>query len=308
MSCDTYGYYFSLASAGTDFYMAWYATTGWESFIYGHGIAGTGGLGPFFTHATGQDYGQCRSTVYGPVRAVPVRQSVYHVQWYAGDGCWGTPWFERIDSAAAWLDGAEQDSRTWYPPPLDSGFDGADEDAFAAWFYSQTSIAGRWAIGGQNVAVSTRTPSSVGSAPSVAAANGSVVVVWSQEHTVAGVDTQIRATRVTRDLGRLEPDGGMLVANVPSGITSSPVATFDGSRWLAAWTELAAATQTNDLRVVSIGTDGTLGSPVVIAEDVAAGSMRIASTRDGRALVAFARRHDDLYGIRSMLVDPSIVP
>jgi hypothetical protein len=94
-------------------------------------------------------------------------------------------------------------------------------------------------------------------------------VAWAEGASdFANLTTRIRALRVSRMDGLLDPDRG---------------------RWLVAWVEATASG--NELRAVARETDGSVidSSPRLLARGVAAAAPSLASRRDGRALVVFTR-------------------
>jgi len=145
----------------------------------------------------------------------------------------------------------------------------------------------------------------IGGRPGVAAGASSFLVAWGQgASAVATTPTEIRAVRATRAAGRLDPDGGLLLATSSTAITGGPVVAFDGTRWLVVWAEESGST--HDLRAVAVESDGTVvdASPRLVASDVVAGEPAVASTGDGRVLVVFARPHDATRDVLSTLVTP----
>src|SRR4029450_9220103 len=99
---------------------------------------------------------------------------------------------------------------------------------------------------------------------------------------VVATSTEIRGVRVTRPAGRLDPDGGLLLATSLGGaITGGPVAAFDGTVWLVAWVEDVGGTST--LRAVAVRDDGTVVDPMprTIVSGVSPGDPALASLRDG---------------------------
>jgi hypothetical protein len=139
----------------------------------------------------------------------------------------------------------------------------------------------------------------------VSAGDQSFLVVWSQGATDSTQNmTEIRGVRATRADGRIDADGGLLLATVPGGITGGPGVAFDGTRWLVVWTETSASG--NDLRAIAIETDGTVVdvTPRLLATGVAAGEPAVASTGDGHVLVTFWRSESSYSAIRAVLVTP----
>jgi len=145
----------------------------------------------------------------------------------------------------------------------------------------------------------------IGGRPGVAAGASSFLVAWGQgASAVATTVTEIRAVRATRADGRLDPDGGLLLATSSTVITGGPVVAFDGTRWLVVWAEESGST--HDLRAVAVESDGTVvdASPRLVASDVVAGEPAVASTGDGRVLVVYARPHDATRDVVATLVTP----
>ena len=148
-------------------------------------------------------------------------------------------------------------------------------------------------------------PIGMGPSLAVAAETTSFLVAWAEGATdFANLATRIRSLRVSRMDGRLDPDGGLLLATAPGGVVAGPDAVFDGGRWLVAWVEATASG--NELRAVAVETDGSVvdSSPRLLAGGVAAAAPSLASRGDGRALVAFTRSEGALTAVRSILVDP----
>jgi len=110
--------------------------------------------------------------------------------------------------------------------------------------------------------------------------------------------------RATRASGRLDPDGGLLLATAGTQITAGPVTAFDGTRWLVVWAEANGAT--NDLRAIAVAADGSVVDvlPRLVASDVQSGGFAAASAGDGRVLVVFNRAEGATFSVRGTLVTP----
>ncbi|HYC01407.1 MAG TPA: hypothetical protein VEC57_19900 [Candidatus Limnocylindrales bacterium] len=128
-------------------------------------------------------------------------------------------------------------------------------------------------------------------------------MAWRQGGTTSAPATNdVRAARVTRAGGRIDADGGVLLATAATAITGGPSAAFDGTLWLVAWTE--STTSGHDLKAVTVAADERRPTPAVIAQNVLAQEPAISSTRDGRTLVGFTRDEGAYDSIRAVMVAP----
>jgi hypothetical protein len=203
----------------------------------------------------------------------------------------------------------------------DAGLDSSAEGTLWAWNgnlfdewpgigFQRAFIAARWSDGPLLSPIFELTTREVIAGdsehfPAVASGPTAFLVAWAQgEADFVTLQTEIRAVRVSKTEGRLDADGGFLVATVPGGVVGAPDAVFDGERWFVAWVE--ATTSGNELRAVAVGTDGQVVDliPRLLAEDVTAASPSLASMGDGRALVAFTRPEGGSMAVRTILVDP----
>jgi hypothetical protein len=211
-------------------------------------------------------------------------------------GCVTTP--RHFPAGAAGLD-ASADGTLWAWHNEFQADDGAPLRYFVAARWSDGALLSPiFELTGRNALIA-------GTSPTVASGSTSSLVAWAQgANDAATVATEIRAVRVTRADGRLDPDGGVLLATAPGGILTRPDAVFDGVRWLVAWVE--ATPSGNELRAVAVDTDGSGAdtAPRLLAGEVAAAPPSLASRGDGRALVAFTRADGTLTAVRSILVEP----
>lgn len=126
--------------------------------------------------------------------------------------------------------------------------------------------------------------------PEVAGGDASFLVVFAARADDAATEaTEIRAFRVTRAAGALDPNFGLLVATSSTEITAGPTAVFDGEVWLVAWTEASGGG--HDLRAAAVRPDGTVvdATPRLLAAGVSHAEPALASTGDGSVVVVFNR-------------------
>ncbi|HEV7731814.1 MAG TPA: hypothetical protein VGR62_06615 [Candidatus Binatia bacterium] len=139
--------------------------------------------------------------------------------------------------------------------------------------------------------------------PGVAAATSHFLVAWAQGTDDAAVTaTEIRGVRVAPLGGRIDPDGGLLLATTGGGVTRGPVIAFDGTVWLVAWVEANGTAR--DLRGVAVRQDGTVvdATPRLFAAGISDATLAAASTADGRVLLVYTRADGAETAVRARLV------
>lgn len=273
-------------------------------------------------------FGMCRSGLSGPTAVADAGGDGVVVTWRGLSGCLGGPMFENPEALVLSFAGGRPPARTAFPlgfpivpPPAAYSRSGAGVASFggnvaAVWhavglpessppFTELPFVAAAWMGTSGYVSpfsLSARTPAVTGR-PAVAAGTSSLFVAWAQgaDATASGV-TQIRGLRFTRGDGRLDPDGGLLLALVPGGVRGSPAVVFDGSVWVVVWLETTGTTHA--LRGVAVGEDGTvLDAPArLLAADVVLVEPAVASLGDGRVLVVYGRAYGGATAVRGVFV------
>jgi hypothetical protein len=324
----------SVASDGSDYYVAWYVYTAFpgpvgagEQAIHGRRLGGTAGAEAMDQLDSNVPFGQCRTNIGGPMSAAAVAPSLFAVGWQAVATCFGnviyrSPLGALMDfTAAPTQAGVPLGYAPAAPPAAHSSGAAAVAslagDTLWVWHavYADSPtppydffMAAAWTSSGATTApfvLTTRRQFVGNGRPGVAAGSASLLVAWAQgADDLATTATEIRAVRVTRPLGRIDADGGLLLASAATGVSGGPVVAFDGTRWLVVWTEASGAS--HDLRAVAVEEDGSVvdPSPRLLATDVAAQEPGAASTGNGHVLVSFVRPDGASSAIRAVLVTP----
>jgi hypothetical protein len=324
----------SVTSDGADYYVAWYALLAspdpWSTqAIYGRRLGGTSGAEAMDQLDSRLAAGTCRTDIGGPTAAAGVAPSLFAVGWegvlrcFVANVTWANP-------LGALMDFTASPTQTGVPLgyPLPQGLAATASSSAAAvaslagdalWVWHAVYAASPtppyyyfvsavWASSTGTTApfvLTARRPFVGGGRPRVAAGSASLLVAWAQgADDLATTATEIRAVRVTRPLGRIDADGGLLLASAATGVSGGPVVAFDGTRWLVVWTEASGGS--HDLRAVAVEEDGSVvdPSPRLLATDVAAQEPGAASTGDGHVLVSFVRTDGASSAIRAVLVTP----
>lgn len=273
-------------------------------------------------------FGMCQGLLAGPPAVAPVLAAgpaAFAALWTTGVVC--------VGGGGIFLDGELIDYVTATPVTTDltlgytqgpptplhvtqttAAIASVGGDTLVTWHVAdQTSndVAGAWLAGdgsASNFIVSSRMPgigagpsvSTLGLRPTVAAAADRFLVAWAQGPTTDA--TEIRGMRVTPAGGPLDPDGGFALPTAGGVIKAGPVAAFDGSVWLVAWSEVGVGG--NDLRAVAIQTDGTVvdATPRLLTTGLAAAPLSIASAGNGKSLVLYVKPDGGSSAIRAQLV------
>lgn len=329
----------AVGSDGNAWYVVWTQSgenpptwDGRESYTAVHGLRldFTGGRSEIheFDRLIDPNHIHCSRSLLRPSVA---RASRTAISWAAMHGCWapiGLPAFWQPFGVEVAFEGTQP-----LVTPVVDGFDGApasfplhplstgpavldSSPATTLWVWpayfqgdaGRSLLTARWNEGSELsplFELTTHRPSGVRPSLAVAAGSTSFLVTWAEGASdFANRATRIRSLRVSRMDGRLDPDGGILLATAPGGVVAGPDAVFDGGRWLVAWVEATASG--NELRAVAVETDGSVvdSAPRLLAGGVAASDPSLASRGDGRVLVAFTRDEGELTAVRSILVDP----
>lgn len=324
----------SAASDGDGYYLAWpvYAEDSEMpgaivQTIRGRRLGGVDGVSATDQLAMQIPIGTCRTTIGGPTATAAFGPARFAAGWQTVGSCYGSVLYRNPVGALMDFSASPVQTAAAIGFPIETlstvrsssaatvaGFAGS-----ALWVWHATVVvspspltyawfvAGAWSEGSVTTdpfALSARQSYVGGARPAVAAGSGSLLVVWSQGASEAATAaTEIRAVRVNRDQGRLDPDGGLLLATVATQVTGGPVAAFDGARWLVVWAQSAATGE--ELRALTVDVDGMVqgGEPRWLAGDVAALEPAAASAGDGRVLVAFVRQYGTHSAVRATLVE-----
>jgi hypothetical protein len=267
--------------------------------------------------------GQCQSGITGPTATAAMGEARYAALWLRYAGCFNGPIFYspagRIVDASSSGPFIQDIGYAFTPPPgiYGDGPAGIGRSGDDVLIVAHATAAlnpsppitttfmldGHWlAADGTTTAVSLGSRrAALGRAPAVSGGAASFLVAWGQTATATDTTiTEIRALRVTRAAGPIDPDGGVLLA-ATGAVQSGPVAAFDGSVWLVVWLEASATG--NDLRAVAVRTDGSVvdAMPRLLATNATRGPA-VASAGDGRVLVAYVRADGTASAIRAVLV------
>ncbi|MEO6026429.1 MAG: hypothetical protein ABIR79_06140 [Candidatus Binatia bacterium] len=289
--------------------------------IYTRPYANDGSLGALDEHEpTYTGFGMCQGFVGGPTTVAPLPAAgsdVLTALWTNGGGCVGLgPFFEprgKIFDYAT--DPPATTPATFVPlgqqPIANTGSSMASTatDTLVTWHRAMANgtnpiVGGAWLANdgtSTKFTISTRAPGGSTLRPSVAAASDRFIVAWAQGATTDA--TEIRGMRVTQVGGLLDPDGGILLATTAGGkVVGPPVAAFDGTVWLVAWSEVGVGG--NDLRAVAVQTDGTVldVTPRLLATGLSGAAPSIASAGDGRSLVMYVKTDGASGAVRAQLV------
>lgn len=266
--------------------------------------------------------------VSGPTAVTGASESRFVASWRNVSGCYNGPIFENPAAAVlSFAAGAPPDRAAFalgFPiqsPPGSYSRSGANPaslggNSVAVWhavtvpevsppFTEVPFVAATWTGASGFVSpfsLSTRERTVIGR-PAAAAGTASVLVVWAEGEDPAGSEaTRIRSLRFTRADGRLDPDGGVVLAVAPSRIRSEPAVAFDGNAWVVVWVE--ARETAYDLRAVTVASDGTVRDaiPRLIAADVTPVDPAVASLGDGRIVVVYGRSEGDATAVRARMV------
>lgn len=334
LPCTTQSGAPSVASDGGDYYVAWPAYGEPSDMpgaifqaIYARRIGASGGAAPTDELAFTIPIGTCRESIGGPTAAAGGETSHFAAAWQVVGTCFTSILYR--NPAGALLDFTAAPVQT--PAPIGIPIDAlpylastgpaavATLGSSTLWVWHavyapsstppyQPFIAAAWSDGASTSApfwLSARQLYTGSGRPRPAAGASAILTVWGQGADDSATSaTQVRALRVTRADGRIDPDGGLLLATVATQVSGGPVAAFDGTRWLVVWAQAAA--DGNELRAVAVEQDGTVvdTEPRLIASAVAAAEPGVASTGDGRVLVAFARPDGTSSALRAKLVVP----
>jgi hypothetical protein len=334
LPCASYSSGPEVTFDGTDYYVAWSAYTVLpgavgvaEQAIYGRRLGGTAGTAAMDQLASTIPFGICRTNIGGPTSVAAVAPALFAVGWQTVATCLGNVIYR--SPVGALIDFTTAPTQTGVPlgypraaPPTAVSSSAASVASLAGdtlwvWYaiYAASPtppyeyfVAAAWTSAGATTApivLTTRRPFVNNGRPGVAAGSASLLVTWAQgADDLATTATEIRAVRVTRPLGRIDVDGGLLLAATSTIVSSGPVVAFDGTRWLVVWTETAGIS--HDLRAVAVEADGSVvdPSPRLLATNVAAQEPGAASTGDGKVLVSFVRTDGASSAIRAVLVTP----
>jgi hypothetical protein len=322
----------AVGADGHDFYAVW-SSEGSVQFglqfeaVSARFFGGSGGMGSVDNLAFLIPIGSCRSDIFGPTIAAGASIGRFAVGWNVGASCFPgglifqDPVGEVLDVNPAGTPQAVDLHLFTGAPPAAFSVSGASVaslggDTLWAWhaLFAATInppfdqfVAAVWtdSSGSTSPFSLTTRATPVAQAPSVAAGATSFLVAWAQgTPPSASAVTEIRGVRATRASGRLDPDGGLLLATAATQVTSGPVTAFDGTRWLVVWAEASGAG--SDLRAVAVAADGSVvdASPRLVASNVTPQGITSASAGDGRVLVVFNRPEGATYSIRATLVAP----
>lgn len=253
--------------------------------------------------------GMCQSSVRGPTAVAPVPAAGPHAfaaLWEEGYGCVGFPFGFQLAGQLIDYPSVTPVTTGLTLGGVTAGLASLGSDTLLAWHTDSPGlkVAGTWLAGdgsSSNLILSSRTAGAGGLRPAVTAATDRFLVAWAQ----GPVDdaTEIRGMRVTHAGGALDADGGILLATTAGGkVVAGPVAAFDGTVWLVAWSEVGGGG--NDLRAVAVQTDGTVvdATPRLIASGLNDAAISLASAGDGRALVMYVRPDGASAAVRAQLV------
>jgi hypothetical protein len=318
LQCQGSDYAPAVASDGTDYAVSWFtlgevpsAPGFFTENVYARGVAGGGGpTGAAVLLKSNTPIGSCRVDVAGPtdVTAGPEAAfTVFHrevASCFPGGVLAETPKGTIVPlPSGAPLTAIALDPLASPPGFFASGPAAADAlgvDTLAAWsstgiinetppFVTVPVIRAGW-IETRGASLLTLGLARWASSPDVTAGDASFLVAWAARVDDAATDaTEIRAFRVTRAVGALDPAFGLLVATSSTEITRGPVAAFDGEVWLVAWVEVSGGG--HDLRAAAVRPDGTVvdATSRLLAAGVSDVAPAVASTGDGTVLVMFNR-------------------
>jgi hypothetical protein len=325
----------SAGSDGDDHYVTWgaYGFLGPSgppfNAILGRRLRADGSADVIDQHALAVPVGQCSSTVTTPTASAGMGSDRFVATWRNLSGCFNGPLLQNPAGAVLSFDADGLDSSVGFalgfpfqPPPgaySDSGASVASlaGETLAVWhaeaipesqppFTILPFVAAAWVepSGMVSQAILTARTRNFAGRPAVSAGAASLLVAWAQGGTDSATTvTEIRGVRATHADGRLDPDGGLLLATTAGGtVRGGPAVAFDGTVWLVAWTEETGSG--NELRAVAVQADGTVvdATPRLLATNVAAGDPAAASAGNGRVLVVFGRPDTGARAVRAVLV------
>lgn len=325
----------AVASDGVGFYAVWEANGAvpdsgapFEA-MYGRRIDAAGGAAALEQLAFNVGVGSCRYGLLGPTMAAGVSPARFAGGWVSAFGCGGSIFFQSpvgvirdFNSSPPLTQGVAAGYGNFEPPPGTYSLSAASvatlgpDTLWVSHAGTAASVSGPFTYfvastwtdssGSTGPVALTGRRATVGGRPSVSAGAAALLVAWSQGATdTAAIATEIRAVRVTRASGSLDPDGGLLLATTSGHVSGGPAVAFDGTRWLVVWAERSGGT-TSDLRAVAVSQDGTVvdASPRIVATNVLGREPAAASTGDGRVLVVYGRADGAVSAVRATLVTP----
>jgi hypothetical protein len=317
LQCRGQDVYPAVGSDGTDYAVSWltYGELPSDPAIFTHnvytrGVLGEGGAsgGPILL-ASILPVGSCRSSLTGPTAVASGPGSAFTVLHREVLSCFPGGQIAEMPKGTilplpAGTPRTDFSLDPFTTPPQWIAGDAASADALgadtlAAWpadgLVSQSPLVTISAIRAAWVDAGSRPHLTLGEArwasrADVAAGAASFLVSFAARADDEATDaTQIRAFRVTRAAGALDPAFGLAIATTSTEITSGPVAAFDGEVWLVAWVEVSGGG--HDLRAAAVRPDGSIvdATSRLLAAGVSNAPPALASTGDGSVLVLFTR-------------------
>jgi hypothetical protein len=307
-----------VASDGTDYAVSWFTGSEVENSpgffaqnVYVRGVLGAGGTsGAAVLVKQHVPIGMCRTDLGGPVAVAFGPDGAFSVFDHEHGYCvFGGGEFERVAGTIVPLPAGTPSTPFGLDPASGppayftvgaAAAAGLADDTLAVWaanliaqstppFVPVPVLRAGW-VETSGATLLTLGQARWDSRPEVAAGDSSFLVAYAARADDAATDpTQIRAFRVTRAAGALDPDHGLLVASSSTEITSGPAIAFDGEVWLLAWTE--ASGSGHDLRAAAVRPDGTVvdATSRLLAAGVSLATPALASTGDGSVVVLFNR-------------------
>ncbi len=326
----------AVGSDGSDYYVGFtgggsFGSSGaWFNLIGGRRLGGDGAPGASTEQFVFEvPVGTCRSATGGPLAVSGAGAARFALTWEQVGGCFGSVLFRNPGGTVADFDPLPPTSAGFffgYPINSPPGFFAASRasvgtlgaDTLAVWmavavaesappYVPQPLLAGAWLDGGTvtRVSLGGLVNGSVERAPALAPGADAFLVAWAATTNLQSTATTIRALRVNQVDGRLDTEGGVLIATTAGGvITDGPVATFDGSRWQVAWIERNASAA-HELRAVALRSDGSVvdSTPRLLASTIGERGLALASAGDGRALAIYLRPEAGRSGVVAQLVE-----
>jgi hypothetical protein len=260
------------------------------------------------TLAEAFSFGQCQSTVSGPIDVVTEAAGQFASRWMSPFGCiFGPIFYPHQAARVSFPAGVPSvvNVGTLDPPAYGDPFVNSEAsaalaagggDTVAAIFvnvasggmYTDNALLAHWVTGAASGTV-TRIASALQHTrgPGLAWSGSSFLAAWT---VIPGSGpTELRGVRFTSAGGSLDPDPGLLLATGLPAATAVTVS-FDGTRWLVL-VEADGNAGLDDLYGVHVATDGTPldVAPVLLATDVFPYPPSLTSRPGGGFLVGFAR-------------------
>ncbi len=324
----------AVGSDGSNYYVGFTgggslgSSGGWFNLIGGRRVGGDGSIGETTEQFVFEvPFGTCRSATGGPLAASGAGAARFALTWEQVGGCMGNIMFRNPGGTIADFDPlplTQSGFSLGYPINSPPGFFAASRadvdtlgpDTLAVWmavavaesappYVPQPFLAGAWLDGGTatRVSLGALVHGSVERAPALAPGAESFLVAWAAN--VSSTVTTIRALRFNRVDGRLDAEGGVLIATTASGpITDGPVSAFDGSHWQVGWIERLAS-GAHELRAVAVRADGSVveATPRLLASAVGERGLTLASAGDGRSLAVYLRPEAGRSGVVARLFE-----